>query len=177
MYKRNIDHNAWSNFCLLKKKGFRKLQKSSTSSSCNIGKILLIFTSVSHLVGVQDRRYCKQTSRYHKNTILQFPHQHVETRVSNRQSIFFSKCKLNFHTCLDPWPSLETFPLIPFAFISFILSAHHLCSFSRPLSVVFIFLWLFLLHVYFCISFLRALPSHVGFTDCVSYFKLSIGLL
>lgn len=137
---------------------------------------MLIITSACYLVYVQDHSYCKQISHYHKNRILslQFPHQHPETRVSNRQFFFFSKCKLNFHTCLDPWPSLQTFLLIAFAFISFILSAHHLCSFSRPLSVVFIFLWLFLLLACFYISFLRALPSHVGSTDCVSYFRLSL---
>lgn len=107
---------------------------------------------------------------------MQFPHLHGQTGVSNIQSKFFSKCKLGSHTCLNLWPSLETyfFLFIASAFVHFILTAHYLYSFSRCLFLVFNFLCLFLLLVYFCISFLRALPSHVASTDCASYLLLSI---
>lgn len=90
-YNRNIEHNGGSNFYLHKEKMVQKIPKVSASSSCNIGKILLITTTACHLVCFQEHCQGMQISLYHKNTILssQFPHQHVETKVLNSQSIFF----------------------------------------------------------------------------------------
>lgn len=179
--KYRYKHDVWKHFLLHKKKVFRKTQELVHWAS-NIGEILPIITSVCHLVCVQNHCYCMQISRYHINTLLsrQFPHLHGQTGVSNIQSnfilFFFSKCKLDSHTCLNFWPSLDTYSFfsIASAFLHFILTAHYLYSFSRSLLLVFIFFLLFLLLVYFCTSFLRAFPSHVASTDCASYFQLSI---
>lgn len=178
MYNTVQKHDVWNNFLLHKKKVFRKTQELVHHPASNIGKILPIITTVGHLVYVQNHCYCMQISRYHINTLLsmQFPHLHGQTGVSNIQSNIFSKRKLGSHTCLNLWPSLETyfFLFIASAFVHFILTAHYLYPFSRCLFLVFNFLCLFLLLVYFCISFLRALPSHVASTDCASYLLLSI---
>lgn len=168
----DIKHDVWNNFLLHKKKVFRKTQELVQHPVSNIGKILPIITSVCHLVCGQKHCYGMQISCYHINTLLstQFPHLHGQTGVN-----FFSKCRLNSHTCLNLWPSLETysFLFITSAFIHFILTAHYLYSFSRFLFLVRVFLCLFLLLVYFCISFLRALPSHTASTYCASYFPSS----
>lgn len=157
----------------------QKYPRISVSSMCNISKILLIITSVCHLVCVEDLHcYCIQIS-YCKNAILssQFPHQHVEIWVSNRLSFFFFffKMQIEFSHLLgsltflrDLFLYFDCLCIYQFysqcsSFMFFLQTSSSGIHFSLAVSLAC-----------FCFSFLRALPSYVGSTDFACYFRLSL---